>query len=146
MTMQWLVLMVVLIASSIFMENQHQDQRISDYATLDSLGRGFLVYRSAATEYAQANPGFSGVPSDSALNLPGWFVKPVGVGSYISSGTAYTYFDGVAPSGLPSVLVDLTKTTTVGLKRSGMLISQITGATGIAIPSPVPEVAVVAVN
>lgn len=146
MTMQWLILMVLLIVSSLVLENQHQDQRISDYATLDSLGRGFLVYRSAAAEYAQANPGFSGVPSDSTLNLPEWFVKPIGVGSYISSGTAYTYFDGVAPSGLPSVLVDLTKTTTIGLKRSGMLISQITGATDITIPSPVPEGAVVAVN
>ncbi|AZF03631.1 MULTISPECIES: type IV pilus biogenesis protein PilM [unclassified Pseudomonas] len=146
MTMQWLVLMVVLIASSIFMENQHQDQRISDYATLDSLGRGFLVYRSAATEFAQSNPGFSGIPNDSALNLPGWFVKPMGIGSYITAGTAYTYFDGVAPSGLASVLVDLTKTTTVGVKRSGMLISQISGTTAIAIPPPVPEGAIVAIN
>lgn len=146
MTLQWAVLMILIIATGISIESQQQAQRVSDYATLDSLGRNFLVYRSAAAGFAQSNPGFSGMPTDSALNLPAWFVKPVGVASYIAAGTTYTYFSGVAPPGMPSVLVDLTQSTVVGVKRSGTLISPVTGATGITIPPAIPEGAIVAVN
>lgn len=146
MTTYWAVLTVLMIALGISMDNQHQAQRISDYATLDSLSRNFLVYRSAAAVFAESNPGFSGMPNDSSLNLPAWFVKPVGVAAYIATGTTYTYFSGVAPPGMSSVLVDLTQSTVVGVKRSGTLISPVTGATGITIPPPIPEGAIVAVN
>ncbi|MCF5508353.1 MULTISPECIES: type IV pilus biogenesis protein PilM [Pseudomonas] len=146
MTLQWAVLMILIIATGLSIENQHQAQRVSDDATLDSLSRNFLVYRSAATGFAQSNPGFSGTLNGSALSLPAWFVKPVGVESYIAGGTTYTYFNGVAPSGMPSALVDLTQSAVVGVKRSGMLISPVAGATGISIPPAVPEGAIVAVN
>jgi len=146
MSIYWAVLMILIIATGISVENQHQAQRVSDYATLDSLGHNFLVYRSAAARFAQSNPGFSGIPNDSALNLPQWFVRPVGIYSYIVAGTAYTYFNGVAPAGMPSTLVDLTQSTVVGVKRSGQLMSPVSGATGISIPSAVPEGAIVAVN
>lgn len=146
MTMQWLVLTILIIGTGIFLDNQHDAQRVSDYATLDSLGRNFLVYRSAAAGFAQSNPGFSGIPNDSALNLPQWFVRPVGVSSYIAAGTAYTYFNGSAPAGMPSTLIDLTQSTVVGVKRSGQLMSPVSGATGISIPPAVPEGAIVAVN
>ncbi|WP_016971659.1 type IV pilus biogenesis protein PilM [Pseudomonas tolaasii] len=146
MTLQWAVLMILIIATGISIEAQHQSQNVSDYATLDSIGRNFLIYRSAAAGFAQSNPGFSGTPNDSALNLPQWFVRPVGVSSYIAAGTTYTYFTGVAPAGMPSKLVDLTQSTVVGVKRSGVLISPVSGATGITIPPAVPEGAIVAVN
>lgn len=146
MTLNWAVLMILIIATGIAIENQQQAQHVSDYATLDSLSRNFLAYRSAAAGFAQSNPGFSGIPNDSALTLPQWFVRPVGVSSYIEAGTAYTYFNGAAPAGMPSTLVDLTQSTVVGVKRSGQLISPVSGATGISIPSAVPEGAIVAVN
>lgn len=146
MTMQWLVLTILIIGTGISLDNQHEAQRVSDYASLDSLSRNFLIYRSATAAFAQSNPGFSGVPGDSLLNLPAWFNKPLGVGSYILTGRSYTYFNGVAPSGMPSSLVDLTQSTTVGVNRAGILVSPKAGATGISIPSAVPEGAIVAVN
>ncbi|WP_228022226.1 MULTISPECIES: type IV pilus biogenesis protein PilM [Pseudomonas] len=146
MTFYGVVLTILIIATGLFTDTQYQTQRVSDYATLDSLSRSFLVYRSAAAEFAQSNQGFSGTPNDSALNLPAWFVKPVGVASYITAGTTYTYFNGVAPAGMPSTLVELTQSTVVGVKRSGVLISPVSGATGITIPPAVPEGAIVAVN
>lgn len=146
MTMHWVILMILIIATGVSVETQNQEQRAFDYATLDSLSRNFLVYRSAATGFARSNPTFSGIPNDSALSLPAWFVKPLGVESYIAAGTTYTYFNGVAPSGMSSALVDLTQSAVVGVKRSGMLISPVAGATGISIPPAVPEGAIVAVN
>lgn len=146
MTMQWAVLMILIIVTGMSIDNQHQAQSVSDYVTVDSLTRNFLVYRSAAAGFAQSHPGFSGTPDGAALSLPAWFVKPVGVESYIAAGTTYTYFSGVAPPGMPSLLVDLTQSSVVGVKRSGTLFSPATGATGIALPSAIPEGAIVAVN
>lgn len=146
MTLQWVLLTVLLIVIGIISDIQDQQSRISDYATLDSLSRDLLVYRTAITNFAQSNPGFSGIPSDSMLNLPAWFNKPAGLGSYILNGRSYTYFNGVAPSGMPSTLVDLTQSTTVGVNRAGVLVSPTIGATGISIPSAVPEGAIVAFN
>lgn len=146
MTIYWVVFLGLCIVTGTFLDIQAQAQRDSDFATLDSLSRNFLVYRSAAAVFAQSNPGFSGIPSDSELNLPQWFVRPVGVESYIAAGTTYTYFNGVAPPGMPSRLVDLTQSMFIGVKRSGTLFSPATGATGIALPSAIPEGAIVAVN
>ncbi|MFC6299104.1 type IV pilus biogenesis protein PilM [Pseudomonas sp. CCM 7893] len=146
MTLQWAVLMILIIATGMYAEEQHQTQLASDYATLDSLTRNMWVYRSAAMQYARSNPSFSGTPDDRLLNLPEWFTKSVGVSSYLAAGKAYTYFNGVAPSGLPSSLVDLTKSTSIGVKRSGVLISPMIGITNVVIPPAIPEGATVIVN
>lgn len=146
MTLQWAILMMLVVVTGMWAENQYQTQAVSEYATLDSLSRNFLTYRSAAAGFAQSNQGFSGIPSDSVLNLPLWFVKPLGVSSFITGGTAYTFFSGTAPSGMASKLVDLTQSTAIGVKRSGTLVSPIMGATGITVPVAVPEGAIVAVN
>lgn len=146
MTLQWAILMILVIVTGMWAENQSQTQAVSEYATLDSLSRNFLTYRSAAAGFAQSNPGFSGIPSDSVLNLPLWFVKPLGVSSFITGGTAYTFFNGTAPSGMASKLVDLTQSAAIGVKQSGTLVSPIMGATGITVPVAVPEGAIVAVN
>ncbi|MGZ0718184.1 type IV pilus biogenesis protein PilM [Pseudomonas sp. AP19] len=146
MTMYWAVLMVLIIATGISIDSQHQAQYASDYATLDSLSRNFLIYRSAAAGFAQSNPGFSGKPGDTALNLPMWYVKPLGIEAYINAGTTYTFYNGTAPAGMPSTLVDLTQSTTVGVNRSGVLVSPKAGVTGIPIPSVIPDGAVTAVN
>lgn len=146
MTIYWVIFLGLCIVTGTVLDIQAQAKRDSDFATMDSLSRNLLVYRSAAAGFAQSNPGFSGVPDDFSLNLPAWFVKPVGVSSYIAAGTTYTYFNGVAPAGMPSTLVNLTQSTVVGVKRSGQLMSPVSGATGISIPPAVPEGAIVAVN
>ena len=146
MTLQWAILMILVIVTGMWAEDRYQTQAVSEYATLDSLSRNFLTYRSAAAGFAQSNPGFSGIPSDSVLNLPLWFVKPSGVSSFINGGTAYTFYNDTAPAGMPSTLVDLTQSTTFGVNRAGVLVSPKAGVTGIPIPSVVPDGAVTAVN
>lgn len=146
MTMHWVVLTILIIATGIFMGTQNQAQRISEAATLDSLCRNFLVYRSAVTAFSKSNPGFGGMPDDSALNLPTWFIKPAGVASYISAGTAYTYLNDIIQPGLPSRLVELTQSMAIGVNNTGILVSPYAGPTGITVPGAVPNGAIVAVN
>lgn len=146
MTMHWAVIMILLMATGLFIDAQQQAQQASEQATLDSLSRNVLVYRAAVAEFAKSNPGFNGEPDDASFGLPPWFVKPDGVASYLETGTAYTYVHGASPPGLPSALVGLTQSIAIGVNRAGILISPSTGSTGINIPAAVPEGAVVAVN
>ncbi|MBB6288675.1 MULTISPECIES: type IV pilus biogenesis protein PilM [unclassified Pseudomonas] len=146
MSLNWAVLTILLIAVGLFNQQQKQSEQITDYATIDSLSRNLLVYRSAAAEYAKANAGYTGTPADEALNLPAWFSKPSGVMTYISAGQSYTYFAGTAPPGLPAALVERTQSITVGVNRAGVLISPRSGETDIILPNVIPEGAAVAVN
>lgn len=146
MSLNWAAFTILMIAVGLFSQLQKQSEQITDYATIDSLSRNLLVFRSAAAEYAKSNAGFSGTPSDAALNLPVWFSKPLGVMTYISAGQSYTYFAGTAPPGLPADLVERTQSITVGVNRAGVLISPRTGQTDVLLPNIIPEGAVVAVN
>lgn len=146
MSLNWAVFSMILITVGLFSQQQRQAEQLTDYGTLDSLSRSMLVYRSSAAMYAKANAGFSGTPPDAALNLPAWYSKPAGVMTYMSAGQSYTYFAGTAPPGLPSALVELTHSITVGVNRGGVLISPKSGPTGILLPQLIPEGATVAVN
>lgn len=145
MYIYWLVLVMLLGASALFSQAQYNEQSVSEQATLDAISRSMLVYRSAAAEYAWANPGFVGVPPETALNLPAWYSKQSGITAYVASGVSYTYITGPIPAGLPAALTARTESTTVGVKRSGQLYSPKGGDMAIPIPAPVPEGAVVAV-
>lgn len=142
----WAVFTVLLLVTSLSVRYQNNSTMLSDQADLDSLSRNMLVYRSAVAEYAQKNPGYSGIPQDGLLNLPSWFVKPSGVSAYLAMGQSYTFIAVSAPVGLPAALFERTQSTTVGVNRAGLLISPSSGQTSITIPSAVPEGAVVAVN
>ena len=146
MTIYWAVLAILITATGMFANQQHQAQHLSEGATQDSLSRNFLVYRSAVAEFSKSNPGLDGMPDDTVLNLPTWFIKPAGVASYISAGTAYTYLNDIAQSGMPSKLAELTQSMAIGINHAGLLVSPSAGPTGIIIPGAVPEGAIVAVN
>jgi hypothetical protein len=146
MTMHWAALTILIIATGIFIDNQSQARRLSEAANLDSLSRNFLIYRSAVTEFSKSNPGFDGIPDDSALNFPTWFVKPTGVASYISAGASYTYLNDIIQPGLPSRLVELTQSMAIGVNNTGILVSPYAGPTGITVPGAVPYGSIVAVN
>ncbi|MBH3372259.1 type IV pilus biogenesis protein PilM [Pseudomonas sp. CAH-1] len=146
MSFNWIVITVLLIAVGIATTLEEQSLQLSDYATVDSVSRSFLVYRSAAAQYAAAHPSYIGTPADTVLSLPSWFSKPSGVAAYLVAGQSYTYFTGSVPSGLPAALVDRTQSISVGVKRGGVLYSPIAGATAITIPSAIPEGAIVALN
>lgn len=143
MHFQWIVITLLVIASGVFAHIQREDAMTSERADLDALTRGMLVYRSAVAEYAQRNPGFTGIPS--ALTLPAWYNRPTGVSAYIENGRSFTFYSDLAP-GLPAALSSLTESIAVGVNRAGILISPNGGTTGIAVPGKVPDGAVVAVN
>lgn len=145
MFIYWIALTLLIVAGGIFSQVQHNDEVVAEQATLDAISRSMLVYRSAAAEYARANPGFVGAPPEAALNLPNWYTKQSGITSYIVGGVSYTYVNGAAPAGLPAALTERTESTTVGVKRSGQLYSSKGGIMTISVPAPVPEGAVVVV-
>ncbi|MBK0155589.1 type IV pilus biogenesis protein PilM [Pseudomonas sp. S75] len=145
MYVYWITMTLLIVAGSICSQMQYSDETISEQATIDTLSRSMLIYRSAAAEYARANPGFTGAPTDSSLNLPSWYTKQSGIATYIVSGVSYTYIAGTVPTGLPAALTERTESATVGVKRYGQLFSPKVGNMAIAVPAPVPEGAVVAV-
>ena len=145
MYIYWIAVTLLIVAGGIFSQVQHNADAMAEQATLDAISRSMLVYRSAAAEYAWANPGFVGVPPEAALNLPAWYNKQGGITAYVASGVSYTYITGPIPAGLPAALTARTESTTVGVKRSGQLYSPKGGDMAIPVPAPVPEGAVVAV-
>ncbi|CAI8953597.1 type IV pilus biogenesis protein PilM [Pseudomonas soli] len=145
MYIYWIAITLMIVGGGIFTQVQHTEEAVPEQATIDALSRNMLIYRSAAAEYARANPGFTGAPSDALLNLPHWFTKQSGIATYVVGGVSYTYIAGTFPAGLPSALTERTESTTVGVKRSGQLFSPKGGSMPISVPGPVPEGAVVAV-
>ncbi|MGF0335775.1 type IV pilus biogenesis protein PilM [Ectopseudomonas toyotomiensis] len=145
MYFHWIVFTLVIVAGGVFSQMQHQDNQTSEFASLDALSRGMLVYRSAVSAYARANPGYSGIPSDAALSLPDWYIKPAGITAYIVDGSAYTFSTKAVP-GLPAALVERTESVVIGVNRAGYLVSPASGNMAILLPSTIPEGAVVAVN
>ncbi len=145
MYIYWIAITLMIVGGGIFTQVQQTDEVVSDQAAVDTLSRNMLIYRSAAAEYARANPGFSGAPSDALLNLPSWYSKLDGIATYVVGGVSYTYIAGTVPAGLPSALTERTESTTVGVKRYGQLFSPRGGKMSISVPGPVPEGAVVAV-
>jgi hypothetical protein len=141
----WIALTLLIVAGSIFSQVHHNDEAMAEQATLDAISRSMLVYRSAAAEYARANPAFVGAPPEGALNLPNWYTKQSGITTYVVGGVSYTYITGTVPSGLPAALTERTESATIGVKRSGQLFSSKGGNMAIAVPAPVPEGVVVAV-
>ncbi len=146
MSLQWIVLTFLLIAVGLIDHYKDQSTRDADSASVDSISRGLLVYRSAASEFARDNPSFTGSPDEDDLNLPGWYSKPTGVTAFVAAGQSFTYYTGNAAAGLPAELVKTTRSGVVGVNRSGFLMSPSAGQTGISIPAAVPDGAVVAVN
>lgn len=145
MYFHWIVFTLLIVIGGMVTQMQHQDTQSADTATLDSLSRGILVYRSAAAEFARANPDYSGTPPDSALLLPEWYNKPVGVTAYLVAGSSYTYYPHPLP-GLTSALAELTESIAIGSNDRGVLVSPKSVNTGLILPAPVPYGAVVAVN
>jgi len=146
MAFNWIVITILLVVVGIVSLQEDQSLKLSDSATIDSISRSFLVYRSAAAQYAVANPSYTGTPADAVLALPSWYYKPSGLTAYVKAGQSYTYFTGTVPAGLSAALVERTQSMAIGVNRSGQLYSPIAGATNITVPSLVPEGAIVAHN
>ena len=135
--------LLILMTLSAFLVSQNKESADSSYSAsqLDVIASNMLIYSSALSTYAKANPGLSTAVSDLSLTLPAWFVRIVGVGNYISAGKAYVYYSGKPE--LLTILADKTESVTVGKNQSGVLVSPRWGTTSIAIPAAIPNGAVV---
>jgi len=49
------------------------------------------AYQSWVAAYAKPRPTTSAAIADTSLGMPTWFVKPAGVGNYISGGKGYVW-------------------------------------------------------
>lgn len=145
MYIYWIVMTLLIVAGGFSTQLQYANETVADKTTVDTLGRSMLIYRSAASEYAHAHPGFVGVPASSSLALPNWYIVRSEIATYITGGVSYTYIIGPFPPGLAAALAELTESATVGVKRAGRLYSPQGGTLAIPIPGPVPEGSVVAV-
>lgn len=145
MPILWIFLVTLLFSGGLMMRSYNQAESAAEHSTIDTLAQSLLLYRSAAAEFAKANPAFTGTPADVALSLPTWFKKPAGISAYIAGGQSYTFYPS-GPAGLPAALADTTESELVGVKRSGVLVSPRSTSTAIALPASIPEGSVVALN
>lgn len=143
MPILWIILLVGLIAMGTLTDivNRGDARRLA--VDVSALAHNLLIYRNALAEYAYSNPGANGVPADSALALPTWWIHAPGVSGYVQAGSSYTYYP-TPPNGLVTALSELTESTAVGYASGGQLISPTGGATGIVLPAAVPTGAAVA--
>ena len=111
------------------------------------IGQSMLALHGFAALYARQNPGYTGYATDTVLGSPSWYNRPSYVGSYLSGGKAYVYYNGPSSQGLPAYLVttsgDIYGT---GTNQSGVLASPSAlpaDTASLQIPTQVPNGSVV---
>jgi hypothetical protein len=116
-----------------------------------SQGESVLIYRNLVHNYAQANPAFTGVVTDSMLTMPSWYTRFPDFQAYAQNGRAYVYFTGeqghsMGRPALESMVGNKTNMTLlIGIARGGFLQSPHGGDTQVALPAAIPEGATVLV-
>jgi hypothetical protein len=141
MPIMWMLVAIIIATSALFsIEQTRQNREIRD-AEILALSGSMLVYRNIVAKFSEANPAFVGSASDSALNLPAWYVRPLGLNNYIVAGKSYIFFTDAVP-GLAGSLARDTESINVGTNIGGVLISPNTGNTGILLPAQIPVSAV----
>jgi len=97
--------------------------------------QNFVIYRNTVNQYVLDNPAMTGVVADADIDLGPW---QKGSWQNLSTGSAiYVYGPLDAASGL-EVVRQVGKTSMLGWKRSGNLISPANGDMG-AMPSIIPD-------
>lgn len=103
------------------------------------------IYSSLVSQYAQANPGYSGSVSDASANLPSWFTRLPSENNYVTGGVAYVYSttnnraEGMAMARAIGANV-------AGIDDAGALTLPGVGASGRSIPGAVPAGSLVVVR
>lgn len=135
------MLVIMLMSAYLISENSYRANSAFDAAEAESIASNMIIYKGAASNYAEGNPAASGTISDSLLTLPSWFRKIDGVTNYVAGGKAYVYYVGMPE--ITNVLLKKTEAATVGVNRSGFLYSPSYGLSAIVIPAAIPDGAVV---
>lgn len=142
----WIIAVVLAFAATVGLtvasqsERSQQEVRTS-YA--QSLAGNMQIYRNSVVTYAQAHTASSGPVSDTSLSLPAWFNRNSDIKNYISGGLGYVYVNVQNDGQARELLESTNNDVLVGIKRGGVLYNSIAGTTAIALPSQIPEGAVV---
>lgn len=145
--MSWLwgiVLLMVAAVGTIAVEqvdHTHASQR-TGYAQV--IVGNMMEYRNGVAAYAQAHPTATGAVADTNLALPTWFHRMSEVGNYVAGGQAYVYYVPSRMDGEASQLLQQTNGDLLaGINQNGRLFNSAAGLTSIAVPSAIPQGAVV---
>lgn len=101
------------------------------------------VYRNAVVLYAAAHPGTTASVPDASLGLPTWYRRIQGIQNYVTGGAGYVYYASTSDGQARALLDRSSGDILVGVRQGGVLYNPRVGATGIALPSTIPEGAVV---
>lgn len=134
---------VLSLTALIFSSMQKSKEEILASGDLAAVTSNMLTYRNAVARYALNNPLATGVIADTALGLPAWYRKHGSLGNYVSAGRSYVFYSGGDMPGLAGAVYAKTESAAVGVNASGMLNTPTRGNTGIALPTQVPNQAVV---
>lgn len=139
------VLFLAALIGGIAVSQQEERTAQDRQGVSDAVVGSMMVYRNRVSAFASANPTHTGEVANSSLNLPAWFTPIDGVRNYVTSGQGYVYFQpGNTESGQAYDLMKQTKNNIMaGIKRSNVLYNPIAGTTMLALPSAIPEGAVV---
>jgi hypothetical protein len=123
-------------------------------AQTDASGQTFIAYRNAVFAYQAANPSFSGVIPNSTLSLQGTQLT-ASASFFASAGNAITQFGttgrvvtayAVLPAGAITSAMNATENdASLGIATGGTWRSFAPGATDVALPTAVPNGAVVSI-
>ncbi len=111
---------------------------VSATASMMTATAGHLaIYSSLVSEYAQANPGYTGSVSDASAAFPSWFQRLPCESNYVSGGTAFVYSTPSSRAAGMAMARQIGGSST-GIDDSGTLTVPGLGATGIALPGVIP--------
>lgn len=142
----WILAIVLFLSAAIGITAATMSERANHEARTSyaqSLAGSMQVYRNSVLKYAQAHATSSGEVDDANLALPAWFKRNSDIKTYISGGLGYVYV-AVQNDGQARQLLEATNNdVNVGINRGGVLYNPLAGTTVIALPSAIPEGAVV---
>lgn len=140
----WAVVLVVLVlvgAQGAKMLNTSREVERSNYS--ESISGNMLVYRNHVVAYAVAHPTATGEIADASLGLPAWFKKSQDVKNYVTGGRGYVYYTATQDGQTSELLRSSKGDALIGMKRGGMLFNPTLGVVSLALPTAIPEDAVV---
>jgi len=134
---------IVMFFGKFYIDEQHQLNADNVAGEAAAVSGNMMVYRTAVTQYASANPAVTGSVADSSLTLPTWYVHISGVSNYVNAGKGYVYYSNQRPALAYKLVKDTNNSLLAGIKRSGYLFNPINGTTTIALPAAIPDESVV---
>lgn len=140
----WAIFFTIAICfGAVYTDSQHQMLADNIAGEASAISGNLMVYKTAVSTYAKANPGVTGNVADASLSLPTWYTRISGVSNYVTGGKGYVYYPNPRPELAYRLLKDTNNTVLSGIKRSGVLYNPIGGTSSISIPAAIPEESVV---